>query len=401
MISQTICRLCGNNNIPIIWDFGKSPLANAFKNKEDLNKKESEFPLRYFKCSNCHSVQLKDEVSSDILFKEYLYESPPNLIPHFSEMSKTTHAFLQLKDECQVLDIGSNTGLLLKEYAKLNCKISGIEPAKNIAEKARQNGVPTFNEFFNKGFAQYLRAEIFYPDLITCTNCFAHIPNLNEFVESMSMIMYNRSYFVFENAYLLNTIKNKDFGQAYFEHFFMHSLYPLKLLFEKYNLELFHVEYNTVQMGSVRGYVRKKVNRKITLENDSVLEGIEKEKLFGLYDDSIYQNFIKEIDSIKTSLVNKLVDLRNKNQTVSVYGWPAKMTLLNKYFDIEKYIDYIVEESNVKVGKFAPGTKLEIKSVDHFKNSPTDCCLLGAYNFEKDIKNKHDWYKGTWINPLS
>ena len=393
------CRLCKSDKTDLIWDFGLSPLANAFKNKEELNKEELQFPLRYFKCSECHSVQLKDEVDSDILFKEYLYESPPNLIPHFKELALTTFDYLGLKKDDLVLDIGSNNGLLLQEYKNLGCAINGVEPAKNIAEKARDKGIPTFNDFFNKGFGQYLAAEMVFPKLITCTNCFAHLSDLNNFVEGLKISMQDNSYFVFENAYLLDTIDNLDFGQCYFEHFYAHSITPLERLFDKHGLELFKVEFNNIQMGSIRGYVRIKSNR--TLIRDlSVQKAAQRERHRGLDDLDIYDKFIKSIYLIRQQLLNKLEDIRKENKSISVYAWPAKMTLLNKYFGLEKYIDYVIEESPVKTGKFCPGTNLEIKNLQYFKDNPTDYCLVGAYNFFEDIVKKNDWYKGEFINPL-
>lgn len=394
------CRLCGSSKTDLIWDFGKSPLANAFKTKEDLDKPELEFPLRYFKCAECHSVQLKDEVDSDILFKEYLYESPPNLIPHFTELAKTTSEFLGLKQEDMVLDIGSNNGLLLKEFQKLGYVGYGVEPAAKIADKARDNGIPTFTEFFNKGFAQYLQAEQVYPKLITATNSFAHLSDLNDFVEGLSIVMQEDSYFVFENCYLLNTLDNKDLGQCYLEHFYLHGILSLEKLFRKYGFELFKIEYNKVQMGSIRGYVRKKQNQ-LLLMDDSVIDGVMLEAYKGLNHLKIYEEFMTHTKLVGQRLRIDLDIRKKQGESISVFAWPAKMTLINKFFGLEKYIDYVVEESPVKIGKFCPGTKLEIKSLEYFKQNPTKNCIIGAFNFQKDIKAKNKWYQGSWINPLS
>lgn len=397
MKTVTKCRLCGSEDIPLIWDFGKSPLANAFKTKKEVEQNnEQEYPLRYFKCSHCHSVQLKDEVDPNILFANYMYESPPNLSRHFKELAETSENLLDLSDQAYILDIGSNNGLLLLEYRDRGFeKIYGVEPAAAIADKARKKGIPVFNSYFNTTFAKVLQSQNVKFDLITCTNCFAHIPDLNDVVEALTMVMKDDGYFIFENAYLLNTLENRDFGQAYFEHFFMHSIYPMKLLFERHGLELFHIEYNQVQMGSIRGYVRKKGNTKHNFT--TVEDGISREIRRGMHTPLPYKKFLEEVDVIRERLLNRLKDVKG---TVSVYAWPAKMTLLSKYFDISNYIQYITEESDVKVGKFAPGTKVDIRSMDNFKTNPTDYTIVGAYNFANDIKNKHEWYKGTWINPL-
>lgn len=391
------CRLCDNGDIPIIWDWGKIPLANAFKNKENLDKPEFTAPLKYFKCSKCHSVQLKEEVSSEILFKNYMYESPPNLTPHFKELAKTTCDFLSIENNSKIIDIGSNNGLLLQEYKNLGHRVVGFEPCDKIAQKARDKGIETFSEFFNGGSAEEFALQYKCPDLITCTNCFAHVSNLNDFVEGINILMGPKTYFVFENAYLYNTLWNKDFGQCYFEHFYLHSLMPLQKLFRKYGLELFYVTYNQVQMGSLRGYVKRKENLDIIPFNDTVADAIDREYYFGLDTIEPYKIFLEQIDYAKERLLDKLNQIKG---SISVFGWPAKMTLLNKYFGLEPYIDYVVEEADSKIGKFAPGTKLEIKDVNYFKDNPTSHCILGAYNFANDIKKKNVWYNGEWINPL-
>lgn len=394
------CRLCGSDKIDLIWNFGLSPLANKFKTAEDLQKVEFEAPLRYFKCSECHSVQLKDEVASEVLFNDYLYETPKNLIPHFKSLVSRVTEVLDLPENSFVIDIGSNNGLLLQEFKNVGHRVLGFEPAENIAQKATDNGIPTYFGFFNGGSAEEIAIQFRCPNLITCTNCFAHVSDLNEFVGgALTQVMDNYTYFVFENAYLLDTINNLDFGQAYFEHFYMHSVTPLQKLFEKYDLELFKIEYVDVQMGSIRGYVRRKDNQTIS-KDDSVEKAIQKEKDCGLQNFETYRDFFTNICQIGQDLREKLYEIDLQNENTCIYGWPAKMTLINKFFDLERFVDYVVEESPVKVGKYAPGTKLEIKSLEYFKENPAKNCLIGAYNFEKDIKEKNKWYKGKWINPL-
>lgn len=388
------CRLCDSTEISEIWNFGESPLANDFRITLPYNS----YPLVYFKCNSCHSVQLKYEVSPEILFKDYSYESPPNLIPHFKELAKTTTKFLGIQNSGRVIDIGSNNGLLLQEFKKLGYdSVVGFEPCDFIAQKSRMKGISTVSEFFKPDIAKKFTLKYEEPELITCTNCFAHIPDLNEFIEALKIIMNKNSYFVFENAYLLNTIQNKDLGQAYFEHIFMHSIIPLDIFFNKHGLELFKVEYNNVQMGSIRGYVRWKGNRSLT-KDCNVVRAFENELVAELTTNIPYKKFLDDINLCKFNLINKLDKIK---KGICIYGWPAKMTLINKYFGLEKHIDYVVEESYSKITKLAPGTNTLIMNLDFFKKYPTSYCIIGAYNFEKDIKSKNEWYKGEWINPLN
>lgn len=393
---QKKCRLCESEHISEIWNWGDSPLANAYKDK--ITDDENQYPLIYFKCDDCHSVQLKVEIDPDILFKNYLYESPPNLIPHFKKTAEDTLKFLRIKTG-KVLDIGSNNGLLLKEYQNLGCLVTGIEPAAVIAEKAIKNGVHTIPEFFNTGLANKLDESF---DLVVSTNCFAHIPDLNEIVNGIKILIKDTGYFVFENAYLLNTLINLDFGQCYFEHIYMHNLLSLKKFFQKHDLEIFHVEFLDTQMGSIRVYVRSVNNRTIESDNSLINSITNLESIIGLDKPDIYNRFFKQINVLKHNLNNYLSEItKDSANSICVFGWPAKMSLLCKYFGIEKHIDYIIEESPVKIGKFAPGTNLEIKSLKHFKEHPTKYCIIGAYNYEKEIISKQNWYMGHWINPLT
>lgn len=391
------CRLCGSSSVKLVFNWGTSPLANKFKNSPD--SEENEYPLRYFKCNECHSVQIKDELPSEELFSNYLYETPPNLTGHFQEFAKTTSEYLKLKERAKILDIGSNNGLLLKQFKANGYLVCGFEPAEKIAAKAEQSGIPTVADFFNKKTANSFSIQYGLVDLVTCTNAFAHLSDLNGFIDALKTVTHSKSYFVFENAYLLDTIKNLDIGQAYFEHFYMHSIYPLRKLFSKHGLELFRVEYNSVQMGSIRCYVRFPEND-LLKPDGSVDRAIEVEKSFGLYKASAYNKMMKKVGYIKSSLIKYLKKAKDDGKTISVYAWPAKMTLLSKFFGLDKYISYVIEESNVKVGKFCPGNRLQIRDLQYFRENPTDICILGAYNFEKDIKAKNSDYKGEWVNPL-
>jgi SAM-dependent methyltransferase len=394
------CGLCGCKDIPTIWDWGISPIANAFRDKEDLDKPEFQAPLVYCKCDNCHAVQLKFQVSKEKLYLDYLYESPPNLIPHFKELAKITFDYLGLSSGDKVVDIGSNNGLLLQEYKNLGCKVVGFEPCDRIAQKARDNGIRTFSQFFNAASAEECALQYNCPFLITSTSSFAHNSNINEFVEGIKILLDSNGYFVFEVCYIHNSLISKDLGQSYFDHYYQYSLLPLVKLFDKHGMEIFKCQYRDVQLGSIRCYVRFKKNQKLQKDN-SVEDGIKREIKFGLNTLESYLEFKKDIDILKDRLVNKLKEIKQNGGTICLYAWSAKMSLINRYFNLEPYIDYIVEEAISKIGKFAPGTKLEIKNIEFFRNNSTTHCLLGAYNFEKDIKLKHQWYLGEWICPIN
>ncbi len=386
------CRLCGSRDIETVLDFGLSPLANAYKTKAQLDEAEFKAPIRYFKCAECNAVQLKDEVDPLNLFLNYDYESPPNLRANFSELTKKLF-FFNRNDET-VLDIGSNSGLLLSEVRNFGMPVQGVEPCFRLANKAIMNGIPTIKRFFDDVTLYMLIASGKTFGAIVSTNTFAHVPDLNYFVRNVKQLMTPSSVFIFENAYLLDTLNNNDLGQLYSEHVFLHSVGSLQKFFKKHGLSLFMVERIPVQMGSIRGFVCRDDG---SYQGDGSVEAaIENETRSGIFDTISYSKFTKRVDETLNKLKTKL-------QTVgptAIYGWPAKCSLIVEYTGIERYLEYVVEESSLKVGKYAPGTKLEIKSLDYFKENPTPNCLIGAYNFADDIIVKNDWYQGQWINPL-
>lgn len=393
------CRLCDSKNIKNIWNFGLSPIANRYKNQEDLDKDELQFPLEVFRCNECGSVQLKHEIDPNILFHNYSYESPPNLNKHFEEYANHTFKLLELKKEDLVIGIGGNIGQLEKHYQNLGCKVINIEPAVNIAEKSKNNGINTINEFFNIKLAKRIVEENGYAKLVTGNNVFAHLKNVNEIVEGIRILLDNDGYFVFECCHLLKMLNNKDLGQVYFEHLFYHYIFPLIRFFSKHDFELFHVEHSLIQMGSFRAYVRRKGNNNLVFLDNTVEKVLEDEERAGLNNDFVYESFINDINKIKSQLLNSLKGL--KTDSICLYGVPAKVVILIKYFELESYIKFAVEESSLKINKFIPGTRIQIKSREDWIKENPKYTILGAYNFEKDIKEKNREYNGWWIHPLN
>ena len=392
------CRLCDSSDIIEILNFGEVPLANNIRESADLTG-EFRAPLRVFQCKNCGSNQLFDEVAPDILFKNYNYSSPPNLQKHFTEYADTTTRVLPIKKNDLIVGIGGNNGLLEIEYKKLGFNnIINIEPAVNIAKISEGNGIETINEFFTPNLAERIyKYDYVKAKLISSNNCFAHVSDLNEIVEGIKILLDPQGYFVFENAYWLNTVLNLDVGQVYAEHIYYHSIKPLKQFFRKHGLTISEIELNNVQMGSFRIYVTWIKN--CGYESSSVNNLIKLEEDFGLYKQETYNNLLNvDLHESHVSLLEQLSS--NRPGKIALYGVPAKIVLLIQYFGLEKYIDYAVEESNLKVGKFVPGTKIEIKSREFWVNDDPATTIIGAYNFANDIKKKNYDYYGKWIIPF-
>lgn len=388
------CRLCDSLNIKNILDFGNIPLANNLRSFEDLDKEEFKAPLRIFQCLDCGSNQLHDEVNPELLFSNYNYASPPNLKNHFEGYARyCCSIFPHLNEYSLVVGIGGNNGLLEKEFLNLGISnVINVEPAKNIAELSIKNGVNTINSFFNIDLAKQIVQKYGKAQLITANNVFAHIPDLNEIVLGIKELLTKDGVFVFENAYLLNTIFNLDFGQVYSEHIFYHSIKPLNQFFKKHGLEIFDVQLNDVQLGSFRIFVSFPGNYAI----NNVYNLIKVENDFGLYREETYCDFNNKIDK-ELQRINKLI---GSSTSVAIYGIPAKAVLLIDKFNLKDKISFAVDDSPIKQGKYVPGTKIPIKNSQFWKENAPEKTIIGAYNFAADIIKKNP-YNGQWIIPFS
>ncbi len=389
------CRLCGSKLPAAVINFGLVPLANNLKTLENLGKNEFKAPLMATTCKKCGSHQLLYEVDPGILFKNYQYATPPNLIPHFKEYAATVSQKMKLKKKDTIVGIGGNSGILEHEFIKLGFShVYNFEPAANIAALSAKSVPNTIADFFNVATARKFLAKYGKATLITSNNCFAHIPDLNSIVKGIKNLLTVEGVFIFENAYLLNTVINKDIGQYYAEHIFYHSIQPLDFFFKKHGLRIFDIQLNEVQMGSIRVFVCRESSKRNT--SSSVNNLIKLETDFKLSEPETFVRLLREVEMEKSKLVSEL----KKFKKVVLYGVPAKIVLLINYFGIEKYIRYAVDDSPIKVGKYIPGTKILIKSSREWLEDKAPATMIGAYNFSDDIIAKNKAYNGKWIIPF-
>jgi len=230
------CRICNNENLNEFLSLGRTPLANNFLSKEELDQKEETFPLDVCFCHNCKLVQLSCVVPHEIMFKNYIYVSSTTITfkQHFSKMAEEISKDFDLNEKSLVIDIGSNDGLLLLGFQKFGVQTLGVEPASNIAEIAQKNGIETINDFFN----EYVVNKIFQRkgkvDVVTATNVFAHVDNIQDFVKNVKNILKKDGIFVIEAPYLVDMLEQMTFDSIYHEHLSYFSLTPLNSFFKKF-----------------------------------------------------------------------------------------------------------------------------------------------------------------------
>ena len=391
------CRICGSTSITEFLNLGKQPLANAVLTKEQFHN-EKFYPLRLGICQECGLVQLLDIVNPEILFENYAYftgNSSEEWKKHFSELAAILSKDFSLSENDLVVDIGSNDGTLLKNF---KTKILGIDPAKNIVKLAIENGVPTICDYFSPVIADKIALTQSRAKVILATNTFGHVNDLFTFMKGIQKLLTEDGIFVIEVPYFLETYKNVEFDTIYHEHLSYFLTNPLINLAHSFKIPVFKIEKLSTHGGSLRVYMGK--NREV---EPSVAKIWEEECDLGLYKSRTYSGFGDKINLIRENLINLVRTEYIQGKEICGYGHPAKASVLSNYCHLEKYIDYIIDTTPYKQGKFSPGTHISIVSPDYFHNKPTDYSLIFAWNYKDEImKKEKEFIKngGKFIIPI-
>ena len=386
------CRSCGNEQLKRIISLGYQPLANNLLDKK--SESPELYPLEMNYCENCHNCQLSVAVDPKKMFSNYLYLSSTSKIfrDHFSSAARGYIKEFKLKSKTSyIIDVGSNDGVALKPFKDLNFKnILGIEPAKNLAKLANKNKIKTFNGFLQKKNLKKIKKNA---DLILASNVFAHSDNLKEMAFCMKKLIKKDGTIVIEVQYLLNTLKDLTFDNIYHEHYNYWSLTSLVNFFEQFDLTLYKVERISTHGGSIRIYLK---NKKVKVEK-SVKYLLKEEEDFGIKKFSTYKRFADKIHKIRTNVIDSFVRLKKDHKIIVGYGSPAKATTALNFFSLNNQIDYIIEDNELKHGKFIPGVKIPIFSKNKIKKK-TSVIVVLAWNFFNDIKKNNTDLSDNFIN---
>lgn len=391
----TNCGLCGSQNLLQVLDFGECPSANAYLKKTD--SPNPSFPLRVLYCASCYCVQLGDVISSEYLFSEYLYASSSsgNLVKYFEGFA--ADVLKVCKNAQKILDVGANDGVLLKAFKKHNLNlVLGVDPAENLCKIANADGLVVKNAYFTHKFAQDLKKEYGDFDLITCTNCFAHIRDLQNVINGVKECLPQDGVFIIENAYLWDTLLGKQFPQIYSDHLYYHSILPLVKFFSENLMEIFKVERTSAQDGSIRVYVKRMGNNKYQVGQEVIrLCELERQNISF----KTFYRLKEDIEELKQQINVFFNEAKNNKKTVAVYGCPAKLQTLSHVLGFRD-IQYIADDSPWKQGLLTPDGKFPIVSRKWFIDNPPDYCIIGATNFKDLIIEKNPQFKGKWVNVL-
>ncbi len=382
------CKNCNNKLIHKFVDLGFSPPSNSLLELKDLNKSEIYYPLKSYVCSSCWLVQIFEQTSSEELFHAdypYLSSTSTSWLLHAKEYSEKIIKMLKLTNEKLVVEIGSNDGYLLQYFVKKNIPVIGIEPTKSANNVAKKYGYSIIEDFFTENVSNQLRKKKKSANLIICNNVYAHVPNINDFTKGLFNLLNDEGIITIEFPHIMNLIKFNQFDTIYHEHFYYYSLISILKILKKFNLEIFKVEKIPSHGGSLRVYVKKNINTHYQIER-SVKDCLEEEKKFGLNDLKIYKDFQKKVENVKYEFLNFLLKSKKQNKVVIAYGAAAKGNTLLNYSGVdEDLIDFVVDKSKTKKGKYLPGSHIPVLSEDFIKKVKPDFVIIFPWNIKKEI----------------
>ena len=395
------CRLCSSEDLMEVISFGRMPLANGYT--KTIEEKEELYPLSLLNCRICGHMQIRETVKPEILFSNFLYATSdsPTLVSHFSSYALDVRELMGTSD-FSALEIASNDGVLLEAFEKLGVsRVVGVEPALNLVSMSKERtGAMVIHEFFGEVCAARILEQTGKFDVITANNVMAHIADLDGVMRGVTKLLSDDGVFIFENAYLLDTVRNKCYDNTYHEHLQYYGIRPLVGYLEKYGLEFFDVQRQSTQSGSFRGFVKRIGSGKWTV-HPRVKERLDEEATTELYSEKTLLQFRDDFHALYKKLDDIVKKVREEGKTISCYGCSAKFALLSHQLGLNHLnTHYVVDDSKIKQGLLSPGGKIPIVSGDHFREHPTDYCIISAWNLADAIIKRNPEYKGKFILPV-
>jgi 2-polyprenyl-3-methyl-5-hydroxy-6-metoxy-1,4-benzoquinol methylase len=399
------CRSCKTALRYTFVDLGMSPLANSYLDVDQHNRCERYYPLHAYVCHRCFLVQLESMTSPIEIFSDYAYFSSysESWLDHARTYAEKAIAMFAVQPTALVVEVASNDGYLLQYFAARGIPVLGIEPARNVAQAAIDRGVPTEIRFFTAAYAQELAAAGRRADLIVANNVLAHVPDLNDFVRGLHILLKDDGVITVEFPHVMRLMQENQFDTIYHEHFSYFSLIAVQQVFQRHRLRIFDVEELPTHGGSLRLYVCHEGNRSRSVGH-RVDDLITREQEAGMLNLQRYLSFGEQVKDTKRKLIDFLMAAKKNKKTIAGYGAPAKgNTLLNYCGICTDLIDYTVDRSPHKQGRLLPGTRIPIFNPERIRETRPDYVLILPWNLKTEIMEQMSYIRqwgGQFVVPI-
>ena len=394
-----ICKVSKKKIAPFM-SFGKMPIANGFIEEKNFNN-EYFYNMEVGFSEELSLFQLNNHPKPEAMFNSsypFFSGSSEYMKNHFKNYADFVKKNF-LKSNSKIIEVGSNDGTLLKNFLNDGNQVVGFEPSKNVAQKAISENVPTINKFFNLENVKNLKGFIGNTDVICASNVICHVPNLDDLIKSVDVLLSQDGTFIFEEPYLGSMFEKTSYDQIYDEHIFVFSISAITKIFKLYDFQLIDVQPQVTHGGSMR-YIIKRKNKGNS--SPDLKKYLEKEKINKIDTMESSLIFKKNCEISKLKIIEKLKKLKMNDKKICGYAATSKSTTILNYCDIgSETIDFICDTTNEKIGKFSPGKHIPIVDMAHFYKNQPDFIYLFAWNHKEEILKKENKFKGEWFSHVA
>jgi hypothetical protein len=397
-----ICRVCGSARLHKYIDLGLMPLSNNLEATSAAARASDRYPLQVLFCEDCYLSQLSVVIDPRVLYSYYTYRSGVNqgYVTHCRQMAAELQMRYGLSEDSFQIDIAGNDGTLLQQFRnEIGLRVLNVDPASNLIAVSEQAGIESLAEFWSVSVAKQIARTHGRADLITATNVFAHVDNVTDFMLAALNLIKPTGLLVLEFPYLIDLIHRAEFDTIYFEHLSYFSLLPLRRLCQATGMRIIDAEKQEIHGGSLRvtlapGGTPWGVNPRVDLL-------LESEKALGICRLAWYVDYAEQVQDKVEAVANQLIELKNAGKTIAAFGASAKGNVLLNCANIgTDIIDYIIDDTPEKIGRFSPGLGLPIRPRQILLEQPPDYLVILSWNFAEEIMEKlRPIYHGQYIIP--
>lgn len=377
-----LCRGCDSTQLASVLNLGSHPLPSEYFTSQEMVA--NCFPLHLRICENCGLGQIGEFVPPERIFHEsypYISSVSSTWVQHTRNYCEKIRIDLKLDSNSLVIEIASNDGDLLSEFKKHGIKVLGVEPAKNVATLSQQKDIPTIIDFFSEKMAKDIVKKFGYPRLVVANNVFAHVPDMQDFIKGLAILCNKATVITIENPSFLNLLKNALFDTIYHEHYSYLSIHSVSAIAQKFGLNLIKVEKLLTHGGSNRYWIMRDKDLSFSIKNE-----LEFELSNGLFNSETWSSFASRSQSAILELRNWLIEKKNNGEVVVGFGAAHKgNSFLNAVGEESKYIDFVVDGSAEKQGKYLPGTQIPVYSPETLRIARPTNILVLPWNIKEEL----------------